>query len=79
MYTLRDAIRERAYNNAKMEARWAREDAKREVEREKQMIIDSILRANPHIGILQRKGKHVYYTYPAGGKYTEAKHPSDLI
>jgi beta-lactam-binding protein with PASTA domain len=72
MYTLRDALRERAYQNAKMEARWKHENAKREE-------IETILKANPQIGILMRNGKNVYYTYPAGGKYKEAKHPGKLI
>jgi hypothetical protein len=78
MYTLRDAQRERLQENAKFDAKMEKREFEEALERERQNVINIILKENPQIGVLMRKGKHVYYTYPAGGEYREAKHPSYL-
>jgi hypothetical protein len=45
---------------------------------EAQKEVDAILARRSDIGVLCRKGKPVYYTFPAGGQYREAAHPSAL-
>lgn len=70
MFTYQDARNEKLAINAKL---FAKQDAAVA----KQKLIDGILKANPQIGILMRKGKHVYYVnFP---QYQEAKNPQDLI
>ena len=41
--------------------------------------IHNLMQANPQIGALNRDGKTVYYTFPAGGVYKEAKKIETLI
>ena len=41
--------------------------------------IHNLMQSNPQIGALNRDGKAVYYTFPAGGVYKEAKKIETLI
>ncbi len=69
MFTLQDARNQKNRINDEFYARiQAREDRAAE--------ISTILRNHPEIGVLN-SGK--FYTFPAGGEYREANHPSELI
>jgi hypothetical protein len=70
MFTYQDARNEKLAINAKLFAKQDNAVAK-------QKIIDGILKTYPQIGVLMRKGKHVYYVnFP---QYQEANHPQNLI
>lgn len=72
IYTLQDARRERALAGLAQAERWQAEDAAKN-------RVGGILRDNPQIGVRMRAGKPMYYTYPAGGVYREARDPADLV
>lgn len=69
---LSDVIEARRIACMEEEARWKAEDVAC-------ARIASILRDNPGIGELARDGQRVFYIFPAGGKYREAKDPAKLI
>ena len=70
--TLREALALRQAENAAFNARCDSRAA--EAKR-----IHGLMQANPQIGALNRNGKTVYYTFPAGGVYKEAKNIQTLI
>lgn len=72
IYTLQDARRERDIAGLEQAARWQAED-------EANARIQKILGDNPQIGQIVRAGTPVYYTYPAGGAYREARDPAALL
>lgn len=75
MYTLRDAQRERLQQNYNL---FGKSEERAKVEEEQKKVVDNFLKANPHIGILMRDGRPMYYTYPAGGSYKESRDPRKL-
>ena len=70
--TIREAL---ALRQAENDAFNARCDS-RAVEAKR---IHNLMQDNPQIGVLNRDGKTVYYTFPAGGVYKEAKKIEALI
>jgi beta-lactam-binding protein with PASTA domain len=76
MYTLQDAINEKKMMDANLYAKIDKQAA------EEKRIAD-ILRNNPQIGVLIKKGKTVYYTCKlisyGNVQVTERKDPADLI
>lgn len=70
MFTYQDARNEKLAINAKLFAK--QDDAAAN-----QQMIDSVLKANPQIGVLMRKGKEIYYVnFP---QYAESNNPQNLI
>jgi beta-lactam-binding protein with PASTA domain len=70
--TFRQAVMSRAMADAIVEAKHAELVAN-------QKRIAQILRANPQIGTCTRKGRTVYYAFPADGVYVESFDPAELI
>jgi len=76
MHTLQDAINEKKMMDAALYAKIDKRAA------EEKRVAD-ILRNNPQIGVLVKKGKTVYYTLKqisyGNVQVTESKDPADLI
>lgn len=70
--TLREALALRQVENDAFNARCDSRAA--EAKR-----IYNLMQANPQIGALNRDGKTVYYTFPAGGVYKESRKIEALI
>jgi hypothetical protein len=70
--TLREALALRQAENDAFNARCDSREAKAK-------RIHELLQGNPQIGVLNRDGKTMFYTFPAGGVYKEAKKIEALI